>query len=185
MNVLPRRKGIAGFYIIVLLIGLTFLTSWVNDNYIVGTVLLGLSRVFSSNFLMWFSNFIHIDSLYADLSIYSWNSVNSCGIYWGFQFVWSIFGTINRWYFRQNWDQFDRHDIYLHQFRHLAKHFLGGNFSNWQKRRNESFTCKLLVGFLVARKKKIRSWYKLKFYTYQYRWWWGTKLIIYLFFLIF
>lgn len=48
VNVLPRRKGIAGFYVIVLIIGLTFLTSWVNDHYIVGTILLGLSRVFSS-----------------------------------------------------------------------------------------------------------------------------------------
>ncbi len=48
---LPRRKGIAGFYAVVVIIGLLFLTSWVNDNYIVGTVLLGVSRVFSSNCL--------------------------------------------------------------------------------------------------------------------------------------
>ena len=52
VNVLPRRKGISGFYFLVILIGLTFLTSWVNDNYIVGTVLLGVSRIFSSKFVL-------------------------------------------------------------------------------------------------------------------------------------
>ncbi len=53
VNVLPRRKGIAGFYVVVVIIGLMFLTSWVNDNYIVGTILLGVSRVFSSTNLFY------------------------------------------------------------------------------------------------------------------------------------
>ena len=52
VNVLPRRQGISGFYVLVVLIGLTFLTSWVNDHYIVGTVLLGVSRIFSSKFVL-------------------------------------------------------------------------------------------------------------------------------------
>jgi len=48
VNALPRRKGIAGFYFLVVIIGLGFLFNWVNNNYIVGTILLGVSRIFSS-----------------------------------------------------------------------------------------------------------------------------------------
>ena len=51
VNSLPRKKGISGFYSVVLVIGLLFLFPAIANNYMVGTALLGLSRVFSSIYL--------------------------------------------------------------------------------------------------------------------------------------
>lgn len=51
VNQIPRRKGIAGFYFIVMLIGLLFLIPNVRGNLVLGTILLSTSRIFSSTCL--------------------------------------------------------------------------------------------------------------------------------------
>jgi hypothetical protein len=95
VNILPRRKGIPGFYAVVVLIGLLFLIPSVGDNYIVGTILLGLSRVFSSINIFYFSCFIYFNCMYANISIYCLNSIKCSWIYIGICTVWRISSTID------------------------------------------------------------------------------------------
>jgi hypothetical protein len=52
INRIPRKKGIAGFYSIVILIGMMFWFDFVRKSLTVGTMLIGISRIFSSNFLL-------------------------------------------------------------------------------------------------------------------------------------
>jgi hypothetical protein len=50
INKIPRRKGIAGFYIIVIVLGMLFFFDFVKNNSIVVTIVMGVSRIFSSNY---------------------------------------------------------------------------------------------------------------------------------------
>ncbi len=50
INKIPRRKGIAGFYSVVIIIGMMFWFDFVKNNMIVGTMFMGVSRIFSSIF---------------------------------------------------------------------------------------------------------------------------------------
>jgi hypothetical protein len=52
INKIPRKKGIAGFYSVVIIIGLMFWFDFVKNNMIVGTMFMGVSRIFSSIFYM-------------------------------------------------------------------------------------------------------------------------------------
>lgn len=45
---IPRRCGMAGFYTIVALLGLTFIIPGVKNNVIVASIIIGMSRVASS-----------------------------------------------------------------------------------------------------------------------------------------
>jgi hypothetical protein len=51
VKIIPRRQGIAGFYGLVIIVGLLFFINAIKDNLIVGTTLMGISRIFSSNSL--------------------------------------------------------------------------------------------------------------------------------------
>lgn len=91
---MPRRKGIAGFYFIVLLMGFLFLFDFVKENSLVATMIMSTSRIFSSNFFCNSSHFLHFDCFCANISIHSRNSVycgwNNRGFWACWSYVWSI-----------------------------------------------------------------------------------------------
>ena len=66
VNKMPRKKGISGFYLLVMLAGLLFLVPAINDSKTIGSVLIALSKIFSSTFFYNFSCFLHYDRLHAD-----------------------------------------------------------------------------------------------------------------------
>ena len=47
---IPRRIGIAGFYCVVMVIGLCFLSPTVKTSVFLSTLLIGISKLASSNF---------------------------------------------------------------------------------------------------------------------------------------
>lgn len=54
INKIPRRLGIAGFYVIVALLGLSFLIPAIKKNNLLTSVAIGISRIASSIFVFIF-----------------------------------------------------------------------------------------------------------------------------------
>lgn len=84
----PRKKGISGFYLLTMLVGLLYFTSFIQDNKVFSTLLIGISRVFSGTiFFIIKSQCQLFDWLLRDISICDLNSVNCHRIDWRFGIV--------------------------------------------------------------------------------------------------
>ncbi len=48
----PRKKGISGFYALTMCVGLLYFIPFIDNNLIMSTLLIGVSRIFSGNFVI-------------------------------------------------------------------------------------------------------------------------------------
>lgn len=73
---IPRRIGIAFFYLIVMLVGISFTAPFVKHNAFIATVLLAVSKLASSKDIFNCSQCLLSHCLHGDLSVLGVDSVN-------------------------------------------------------------------------------------------------------------